>query len=172
MSLHTTSPFTYEDLLHFPDDGQRYEVIEGVLVVTPPPSGIHQRIVGRLLRQLEDAAPSGWLALAGVAVSGGPDSPGTRHCRRAPRRGPRRPDARGRCPGQRRVLRQHGGQRRFDAVTKRDTYARLGIPFYWLVDPTATPQRLVAIDLATLEVIAEGERELAVARPFPLTIQL
>jgi Uma2 family endonuclease len=161
--------YTFEDLADTPDD-QRYEVIEGVLVVTPPPSGIHQRIVGRLLRQLEDAASSGWLALAGVAVSGGPDSP-------IPDISVVRvldPLPNAWQPTD--VLLVVGvvspGRRRFDTVTKRDTYARLGIPFYWVVDPTTTPQRLVEIDLATLEVIAEGEHELTVERPFPITVRL
>jgi Uma2 family endonuclease len=36
--------WTYEDWLKLPDDGYRYEVIDGVLYVSPPPLIRHQRI--------------------------------------------------------------------------------------------------------------------------------
>ncbi|HEX6244931.1 MAG TPA: Uma2 family endonuclease [Polyangiales bacterium] len=35
---------TYDDLRATPDDGRRYELLEGVLCVTPAPSTTHQRI--------------------------------------------------------------------------------------------------------------------------------
>jgi len=37
-------PFTYDDYLALPDDGKRYEVIEGDLSMTPAPSPLHQQI--------------------------------------------------------------------------------------------------------------------------------
>jgi Uma2 family endonuclease len=43
----------YGDLAHTPDDGKRYELLEGALYVTPAPSPQHQRISKRLQRQLE-----------------------------------------------------------------------------------------------------------------------
>src|SRR5262245_21453603 len=39
---------TYEDYLELPDDGQRYEIIDGVLYVTPAPIPDHQRASGEL----------------------------------------------------------------------------------------------------------------------------
>lgn len=38
--------------LDVPDDGRRYELVDGVLVVTPSPSVQHQRAVRELLRAL------------------------------------------------------------------------------------------------------------------------
>ncbi len=35
---------TYRDWLGFPDDGRLYEIVEGELFGTPPPSIEHQRI--------------------------------------------------------------------------------------------------------------------------------
>ena len=35
---------TFADWLRFPDDGRLYEILEGELYVTPPPSVEHQRI--------------------------------------------------------------------------------------------------------------------------------
>ncbi len=40
---------TYEDLVKLPDDGKRYEIIDGELYVTPAPSIRHQEVVMRLL---------------------------------------------------------------------------------------------------------------------------
>jgi len=44
--------FTAADLATMPDDGQRYEVVRGELLVTPAPGGRHQPIVTRLLLTL------------------------------------------------------------------------------------------------------------------------
>jgi Uma2 family endonuclease len=46
--------WTVDDLQDLPDDGQRYEVIDGELFVTPAPSLPHQRAVLDLARILAD----------------------------------------------------------------------------------------------------------------------
>lgn len=56
--LQGEPPFTVDDLLKFPDDGNRYELFNGSLLVSPSPIPLHQRAIARLLRILEDAAPS------------------------------------------------------------------------------------------------------------------
>ena len=40
--------WTRDDVLALPDDGNRYELIDGELLVSPSPRGIHQRAVLRL----------------------------------------------------------------------------------------------------------------------------
>ena len=40
---------TYADLSQFPEDGKRYEILEGVLAVSPSPSRKHQLIVWNLV---------------------------------------------------------------------------------------------------------------------------
>lgn len=42
----------YSDIAAAPDDGNRYELVRGELLVTPSPSPIHQRISTRLWMQL------------------------------------------------------------------------------------------------------------------------
>ena len=42
------NPFTYDDYMALPDDGKRYEIIEGDLSMTPAPSPRHQAIQLRL----------------------------------------------------------------------------------------------------------------------------
>jgi Uma2 family endonuclease len=43
---------TYDDFVALPDDGNRYELHEGELSVTPSPGRRHQTILGRLYRIL------------------------------------------------------------------------------------------------------------------------
>src|SRR6266566_3839257 len=52
-------PFTVDDLDRFPDDGRRYELIDGVLTVTPAPITVHQLVAFRLARDLDTACPEG-----------------------------------------------------------------------------------------------------------------
>jgi Uma2 family endonuclease len=40
--------FTTDDLRSFAEDGQRYELLEGMLLVTPAPGSAHQVVLGRL----------------------------------------------------------------------------------------------------------------------------
>ncbi len=46
--------WTTDDLKELPDDGNRYEVIDGELFVTPAPSLTHQRAIARLYRLLAE----------------------------------------------------------------------------------------------------------------------
>jgi Uma2 family endonuclease len=41
--------YTIEDLERFPDDGNRYELLDGVLLVTPSPLFAHQVVISRLV---------------------------------------------------------------------------------------------------------------------------
>jgi len=44
--------WTYDDYAALPDDGRRYEIVKGVLVMTPAPSPEHQDIVGEIFSAL------------------------------------------------------------------------------------------------------------------------
>lgn len=57
-------PLTADDLATMPDDGHRYELVDGTLVVTPSPSRKHQLVSGRLHRLLDAACPDDLLVLA------------------------------------------------------------------------------------------------------------
>ena len=43
-----TRPLTYDDLCQMPDDGNRYEIIGGELIVSPSPNRPHQRLLTKL----------------------------------------------------------------------------------------------------------------------------
>src|SRR5215475_934401 len=49
--------FTVEDLTEMPDDGRRYELVDGVLVVSPAPRPRHQLAAFRLGEILTRASP-------------------------------------------------------------------------------------------------------------------
>ncbi|SDJ22041.1 Endonuclease, Uma2 family (restriction endonuclease fold) [Nonomuraea maritima] len=59
-------------MLKFPDDGNRYELFNGSLVVSPAPTPLHQRAISRLLLILERAAPPGLECLTTVNVRQSP----------------------------------------------------------------------------------------------------
>jgi Uma2 family endonuclease len=49
--------WTVEDLKGLPDDGLQYELADGVLLVSPAPRPVHQRVIGRLFQLLQAAVP-------------------------------------------------------------------------------------------------------------------
>ena len=55
-----------DDLYTTPDDGNRYEILDGALVMTPAPGTAHQRVVTRLVELL--AAPARLLGLTVLAA--------------------------------------------------------------------------------------------------------
>jgi Uma2 family endonuclease len=50
--------FTAADLEAMPDDGNRYEIIDGALIVTPAPITRHQIVVANLYGMVRSACPS------------------------------------------------------------------------------------------------------------------
>jgi Uma2 family endonuclease len=69
--------WTYQDWLNFPDDGWRYEIIDGVLYMSPPPLIHHQDILGELFARMRTHARRNGLgkvlcAPCGVRLPGQP----------------------------------------------------------------------------------------------------
>jgi Uma2 family endonuclease len=130
-----TRPWTRADLDRLPDDGNRYEVIDGALLVTPPPSEVHQEIVAWLNARLVP-----YVAEENLGYVYHPRSVVMTDDEQV------EPDL------MVRPLRKHldgwlsapvpllvievlsGSTRKVDAHVKRDFYARLGVPEYWIVD--------------------------------------
>ena len=53
MAMRATVPrYTLQDLDSFPDDGNRYELLDGVLLVTPAPAAVHQLVASRIQTRL------------------------------------------------------------------------------------------------------------------------
>lgn len=63
MAMAITVPhYTVDDLANFPDDGNRYELLDGVLLVTPGPNTGHQVIASRIQARLSETVQSNGLA--------------------------------------------------------------------------------------------------------------
>jgi Uma2 family endonuclease len=56
-SLPHGRPFTVHDLEAIPDDGNRYELIDGTILVGPAPGFRHQKIVAQLVVRLDGICP-------------------------------------------------------------------------------------------------------------------
>lgn len=59
--------YTIDQVRAFPDDGNRYELVDGVLIVTPSPATPHQIALARLMRRL-----SSYLEPIGLAYAVSP----------------------------------------------------------------------------------------------------
>src|SRR6266498_2464684 len=67
-ALDHPGPWTEEEFLALPDEGQRHELLDGSLLVTPAPSSEHQQVARRLANALEAAAPDGWEVVEAINV--------------------------------------------------------------------------------------------------------
>ena len=64
--MNTPYTWTWSEYARFPDDGNRYEVIDGEVLVTPAPTPTHQHVLGSLFRVLApfvEAHGLGWVLL-------------------------------------------------------------------------------------------------------------
>lgn len=130
--------WTYSEYARLPDDGNRYEVIDGELCVTPSPGSLHQRVAANLFVVLREYVEEHGLgemiwdidllfvtgqflrpdmlyvpraAAAGVTDRGVEETPGLVV----------------------EVLSPHS--KRIDRLQKPPRYRDFGVPEYWVVDP-------------------------------------
>jgi Uma2 family endonuclease len=68
MGLPPAHSWTLDDLALLPDDGRRYEIVDGSLHVTPAPALRHQRHCGWLILALAVGTPDGYEVLPGANV--------------------------------------------------------------------------------------------------------
>jgi Uma2 family endonuclease len=136
--------WTLDDLADLPHDGLRYEVVDGALVVTPPPTVVHEDVARRLFLALVRQAPDGLEAVTESALRLGTDG-------RVPDVGVIRAGA----PVRRRQVGRPADQwvlavevvshssRKTDRFFKPIEYAQAGIPAYWRVETEPEPLLVV-----------------------------
>ena len=133
-SIVARGEWTRDDLARLPDDGQRYEILDGALVVTPSPTPGHQVVVFGLNEQLRRACPAHLRVLgAPLDVIFGerdvlqPDLLVIRRELIGPQRLLGGPELA--------VEVLSPGSRHTDRTVKLQRYERAGTPAYWLADP-------------------------------------
>lgn len=172
MTTPTLGPgHTREDLDRMPDDGNRYELLEGEIVMVPAPSFDHQRSSGNLYFTLRLGCPDGLIVLAApfdVQVEERSvvepdllvverDRPEQRGLTGAPLLAVEilSPSTRGR-----------------DQVRKKAIYERAGVPSYWILDPEVPSLTAWELRDGRYEVAAlvAGDEEWSAGAPFPLRL--
>lgn len=171
--MKKVSRLTYADLEQLPDDGNRYELIEGELYVTSAPSWPHQRAVRNLFKILDPVcpedleiifAPFEWHAVD-YDECYQPDLLIARLEDRTEKNLPRPPVLVAE------VLSRSTRSR--DLVLKRRTYARSGVDHYWIVDtkvPSITVLERTDDRFEECSTVKDDEL-LVVDRPFPVSLR-
>lgn len=148
--------WSYEDLFSLPDDGRRYEIVEGELYEMPSPNWAHIAVVMNLILLLGPIVQSlgGRLATAPADVFfEGAD--------------PVQPDILAMLPGSRATGSGRGIQgtpdlvievlspsnRGHDLLTKRALYARAGVREYWIVDPMNQTVEVLTLDRDAFHIV-------------------
>jgi Uma2 family endonuclease len=175
----TVRRLTYDDLDVIPQDrkGDRHELIDGELVVTPSPIPWHQIVSANIEYALSQWVRGNYLGMvlyAPTDVRFTPDNvliPDIIFIRqdRLHIIGPKTIDA---APDLVVEILSPGTRRR-DLETKRALYARFGVPEYWLVDPKARTVTVLALSGARFQTVPPAEAGTIVSRVLPgLTLTL
>ncbi len=166
-------PYTVADLDEMPDDGYRHELIDGMLVMSPPARMPHQDVALSLAVLLKADAPRELkVTMAPSAVRRLPDmyiEPDVVVFRRA--------DITGELAViERPVLAVEVASpstRTFDLGRKKEFLAELGCPSYWTIEPQRGPE----LTVWTLrdgnyeeEAVVTGAESWTASAPFPVTV--
>jgi len=174
MALPLGVPLTVTDVWDIPDDGHRYELIEGVLIVTPAPGAAHQTCAARVWALLDHAAgPEHLVLLAPFDWVAGPQTllqPDVLVALRA--------DVAD--TGDKRLERTpllvvevaSPSTRMVDRGTKRLAFEAAGVPAYWLVDPDAPSLTVLHLEDGRYveHAVVTGEEQYAATVPFPVRV--
>jgi Uma2 family endonuclease len=142
--------WTYDDYAELPDDGNRYEIVDGVLIMTPAPTPEHQDIVGMIYYYLVT-----YVKLAGF----GRVFPGPIDVELGPKQ-VFQPDvvvllnahldriASKKINGAPDLMVEIASPSTavYDRLTKYEKYAQAGIPEYWIVKPVARTVEVLVLE--------------------------
>ncbi len=162
--------WTEPDLHLFPQDGHRYEIVDGSLHVTPPLDGPHEAIVRALVTTLRGAAPDGWWVCARLGIECGASNV-------IPDVTVLRPDSSGAIwsdPADVALVVEveTPASSRYDRLLKPAVYADAGIPAYWRIAPGPALHiyELDEQDAYTRRRTIEGPELITLRDPYPIRI--
>jgi len=163
-------PFTVAELDRMPDDGRRYELLDGTLVVSPRPTTIHQFVAMRLLRALADACPEDPCVVPEPAVELGPQTefdPDLVVVRMDQIGGAKFTE-----PPLLVVEIRSASTALIDLNRKKAAYERFGVPSYWIVNPDPPQPELTVFELrdGRYALAAKASEPFTADRPFAVTI--
>jgi Uma2 family endonuclease len=154
---------TWAEYEKLPDDGNRYEVLEGTLVMVPAPALAHQRVSWRLCALLDRwQVQSG----AGGLFTAAPTDVEFARSIVQPDILYVRPDRVAQVAGSHivgapdlavEIFNRAGAAR--DSITKLQIYARYGVPEYWLVDLESRSVMMLALVDGLYTTFAEGAED-------------
>ena len=130
--------WTAETVRALPDDGKRYEVLDGELLVSPAPSWQHQTVLRRLFLIIDpyvERHALGWTRWSPADIELSPDTSVQPDLFVVPDEGAGEPES---WREVKRLLLVVEGlspsTARTDRLKKRPAYQRAGIPEYWILD--------------------------------------
>jgi Uma2 family endonuclease len=153
--------WTYKDYAALPDDGRRYEIVDGVLFMTPSPTEGHQTAAGRLFYYLLTYVEFQGLGRVYMApfdvelapyVLVQPDVLVVLNANQeiiTPSRIIGTPDLV--------VEVASPGTVAYDHRKKQDAYARAGVSEYWIVDPIAHTIDVLVLEAGTYDSLGVFE---------------
>ena len=164
------SPFTVAELDRMPSDGHRYELMDGVLVVSPRPTTVHQFVAGRLHGVLNAVCPEDLCVIPEPAVQldlrteFDPDLVVVRLEDVG--------DAKFTMPPLLVVEVRSPSTALIDLNRKKAVYEKFGVSSYWIVDPEPSRPELTVFELRNGGYVLEATstQPLTVSRPFTVTI--
>ena len=150
---------TWRDLWRTPDDSNRYEIINGEVYMSPAPYVSHQQVLGNLFRVLDrhvsrHALGTVFFAPIGVVLEKASAVQPDLIFIAAARRSIIEEKAVFGAPDLIVEVQSPSTASR-DRGMKKDLYARIGVPHYWLVDPRR--HTLLALRLAAASYGVEAE---------------
>jgi len=161
-------PLTVADLERTPDDGRRYELVDGVLIVSPAPLIPHQVVLHELAVLLDASLPDDLAVVPGVGVRMSDTTelvPDLVVVHRADLAGQRLT-----LPPVLAVEVRSRSTALFDMNTKKAVYERYGIGSYWILVPDRERPAVLAFELrdGKYEQIAHvvGADEFLAQQPF------
>ena len=164
------SAFTVAELDRMPDDGHRYELLDGTLVVSPRPTTVHQAVAGRLYGVLSAVCPDEYLVVPEPAVQ----------LDRVTELAPdlvvvRLEDVGGAkftAPPLLVVEVRSPSTALIDLNRKKAAYERFGVPSHWILDPDPPQPELTIVELRDdgYAPVAKTSAPFAVGRPFAVSI--